>query len=194
MTFSNDTKLTEVPRLARHLVLAWVLAAPSIGVAALNVPQRPAASLPAKSSTLATEHNTAPKPYRGPRTYLAMVGPTALRFAEAAPTLPAEPTLPSPPKPKPTAVIENHVTTPADPGKVTQPSANDTDNTEPTTPAGNSPKPVSILPDDTRHEIRAEDVLPFFQFPSASDSGSAAIPMNVPATAPPPSSATYQQK
>jgi len=193
MTFSNDTKLHEVPRLARHLVLAWVLAAPSVGVAALNAPQRPATSLPTTSSTLTTEHSSAPKPYRGPRTYLALVGPSALRFADAEPVLPGEPTLPPPPKPKPT-VATDHAITPTDTNTTLQTAINGTDNTDNAVPTGNSPRPVSILPDDTKHEIRAEDVLPFFQFPGASDSSSAAIPMSLPAAAPPPSSATYQQK
>jgi hypothetical protein len=43
---------------------------------------------------------------------------------------------------------------------------------------------VSVLPDDTPRDIRAEDVLMYFQYAQPA----------VPSTLPPPSSATYQQK
>jgi len=47
--------------------------------------------------------------------------------------------------------------------------------------------PVSILPDDTPRDIRAEDVLPFFQFPGGAPT--APTPGTIP-----PSSATYRQR
>jgi hypothetical protein len=60
-----------------------------------------------------------------------------------------------------------------------------------------STHPSNILPDDTRPTTRAEDFLPFFQFP-----GGNGVTVVVPATMPSPpapgqlpvSSATYQQK
>ncbi len=65
-----------------------------------------------------------------------------------------------------------------------------------TTPANNKSVP-SILPDDTHPSTRAEDFLPFFQFPSGKD-----VTVVVPAGAArapapghlPASSATYQQR
>jgi hypothetical protein len=69
--------------------------------------------------------------------------------------------------------------------------------TSPTTiPANDKPVP-SILPDDTHPSTRAEDFLPFFQFPSGKD-----VTVVVPASAArapapghlPASSATYQQR
>jgi hypothetical protein len=63
---------------------------------------------------------------------------------------------------------------------------------------GKTPPP--ILPDDTRPKVRAEDFLPFFQFPgSASANGDVTVVAPVPSSAPtaaplPASSATYRQQ
>lgn len=61
-----------------------------------------------------------------------------------------------------------------------------------------APPPSSILPDDTRTVTKAEDFLPFFQFPNAGGDVTVVVPATAPrAPAPgtlPPSSATYQQK
>jgi len=61
-----------------------------------------------------------------------------------------------------------------------------------------APVPSAILPDDTRVNTRAEDFLPFFQFPTSNGDVTVVVPATAPrATAPgqmPLSSATYQQK
>lgn len=68
-------------------------------------------------------------------------------------------------------------------------------------PARTSPAktPAAILPDDTRPKVRAEDFLPFFQFPGNTPANGdvtvvAPVP-NAPTAAPlPASSATYRQQ
>ena len=56
-------------------------------------------------------------------------------------------------------------------------------------------EPPLILPDDMRHDVRPEDLLPFFQYPR---NGGAAIGIPGPAQPAmptlPPSSATYRQQ
>lgn len=67
-------------------------------------------------------------------------------------------------------------------------------------PAAPKPPPISILPDDTRQKVRAEDFLPFFQFPGSGPGRSELnVIVPVPPTPPapgtqPPSSATYRQQ
>ena len=194
MTLLHDTMLTVVQRMARCSLLAWVLLAPTPGTFALNTPQRPAALSSVKSTA---EYNPGTSRQRGNRTYLALIGPAALRFAEAPIELPPEPPVPVPIPPKlPTTAGAGPDTVPAIPTDTDVKLATDNpDKTGPFTPDPKAPKPVSILPDDTRHEIRAEDVLPFFQFPGAADSSSTAIPFSTiePVRAK-PSSATYRQQ
>lgn len=140
------------------------------------------------------------------RPYLAVVGAPALRFGEAPPPPPlwvrpvagAPPTLPSESAPAATNAIdaptepasENIPTTPASTADVIVLPGG--------TPPAKSPPP--ILPDDTRPKVRAEDFLPFFQFPGTASSASdvtvvtPAVP-GAPAPAPMPrSSATYRQQ
>jgi len=194
MTFSNDTQQTDVIRLARHLVLATLLAAPIPSYAALQTPRRPATIEAAQSTPISRQavHQ------RSSRTYLAMVGPAALTFADTELTLPPDPVMPDPPKPKPdptknsSAHNTNNAALPPD-STTLKPVTEPLDpNTQPNP---NGPKPVSILPDDTRREIRAEDVLPYFQFPGSTESGAAPVVIinQAPAT-PPPSTATYRQQ
>lgn len=199
MTFSKDTTLTDAPRLARRFVLVWILTAPLIGPAALDTPQRPATTLAARTVPSYPPERSERSGSGHPRTYLALAGPSALRFAEADPVLPAEPSLPAPKSPKtplpPEASISSSAshqppeTTRSEPAKVSD---------VPPESAGDNVKPVSILPDDTRVEIKPEDVLPFFQFPNGNDGSTVAIPLTVsprPAGNPvPPSSATYRQQ
>lgn len=70
----------------------------------------------------------------------------------------------------------------------------------PDSPAAPKPPPISILPDDTRQKVRAEDFLPFFQFPGSGPGRSElSVIVPVPPTPPapgtqPPSSATYRQQ
>ncbi len=71
-----------------------------------------------------------------------------------------------------------------------------------TAPAHAAPlrTPPPILPDDTRPKVRAEDFLPFFQFPGSAAAGDVTVvvpttPGGVPAPATQPrSSATYRQQ
>ena len=61
----------------------------------------------------------------------------------------------------------------------------------PAAPVAAKPVISTILPDDTRPQIRPEDFIPFFQLPGSAPSRASAV---TPApTVLPPSSATYQQ-
>jgi len=201
MNSSHATFFNDVLRLVCSSVLILVLTTLPLNVSALNSPQRPAVLSPAKSTAA---FNPGSGHYRGPHTYLAMVGPAPLRFAEGQPLLPPEPVLPASPKSKEPAIAATTTSTPstqtlaATTDLVAKPTATTPEETELTgIPPPSTLKPVSILPDDTKREIRAEDVLPFFQFPGAPDSGAIAVPFSTSqprgATAP-PSSATYKQQ
>ena len=134
------------------------------------------------------------------RPYLQVAGVMPLRFAEAAPppdlstqlpagappklissSLPSEP----PAEVKTGKPVEQVAIKPA-----TAPVAPVTENTNPPEKA-NASSPLPILPDDTRPKVKAEDFLPFFQFPGNSTNDAPTPP------APgrqPPSSATYRQQ
>lgn len=140
------------------------------------------------------------------RPYLLAVGAPALRFAEAIPPpdLSVRPPVGGPPSP-----TDDHPATGLDPAKsdlpVTPPATTPTVVSAIPDPAAESVKaapakaPPPILPDDTRPKVRAEDFLPFFQFPAGGNANGdvtvvAPVP-NAPAPAPlPPSSATYRQQ
>lgn len=137
------------------------------------------------------------------RPYLATVGSPALRFGEAIPPpdLSARPAAAAPPLP-----AEEHAAPLVEPAKgdvtVVPPVAKPVDlpaSTDTTKVAPGKP-PAEILPDDTRPKVRAEDFLPFFQFPgSGSANGDvtvvAPVPNSAPTAAPlPASSATYRQQ
>ena len=192
MNFSHDTLLILKLRLGCGLAVAWVLTATSTSASVFTSPQRPATSSPVNSTAVYRSHNHTQSPY------LAMIGPAPLRFAEGERALPPEPVLPTPPPTK-------QLVGTSDPGQKSplasseaKPTTPNTENTElDATLTPSSLKPVTILPDDTRREIRAEDVLPFFQFPGASDNGGVEVPFtsSQPRETPPPrSSATYQQQ
>jgi len=195
MNFSHATLSTVVPRVVCGLALAWILTAMPPGASALNTPLRPAANSPVVKSNIVYKS----KASNGPQTYLAMLGPSPLRFADGERPLPPEPALPAaiiPKKPglPPESAPKNSLATNNTASNPTTASSENIDTS--TTPEGNTPKPVSILPDDTRQEIRAEDVLPFFQFPGAPDSGAVAVPFTTtqprsPSQTAPASSATY---
>jgi hypothetical protein len=201
MNFSHATFLTVVLRMVCSSVLILVLTTLPLDVSALNSPQRPAVLSLAKSTA---EFNPGPGHYRGPRTYLAMLGPAPLRFAEGQLQLPPEPVPPAPPKPKEPAIAATPTQTQSTPTPVVtteliaKPIANTPEDTELNGIQPHSTlKPVSILPDDTKREIHAEDVLPFFQFPGAPDSVGIAVPFSTSqprGTTAPPSSATYNQQ
>jgi hypothetical protein len=79
---------------------------------------------------------------------------------------------------------------------VKEPAPAPTPEVSPSAPVNDKPVP-SILPDDTHPSTRAEDFLPFFQFPSGKDVTVAVPPSAARAPAPghlPASSATYQQR
>jgi len=198
MKFSHDSLLTVTLRVVCGSVLAWALIAMPSGASALNAPQRSSAPLPVNSSL---EYKASLRANQ--RNYLAMVGPAPLRFAVKEQPLPPEPVLPTPlpeklpintPESGPKSADTQSTTTTA--ATIPLPDATTQKIPPNSTPYPDGPKPVSILPDDTRTEIRAEDVLPFFRFPGSPDSG-VAVPFT--ATQPrgstaPPSSATYRQQ
>ena len=196
MNFSYDTLLNVKLRWICGFALVWVLTAMPPGASALNSPQRPTIT-PVTSTAV---YKSGSNRNHDQQTYLAMIGPSPLRFAEGERSLPPEPVFPPPPKPKPPAnVPEPGQKTPSETsGPVANPTTPGSENTELTaTLTPSTLKPVSILPDDTQREIRAEDVLPFFQFPGAPDSGAVAVPFSTSqprGTTAPRSSATYQQQ
>jgi hypothetical protein len=148
--------------------------------------------------------SVAPEPSADPisRPYLTTVGSPALRFGEPIPPpdLTVRPAAAAPPQPS-----DDHVVTEASKADVTvtPPVATPAVETAPaaasTKPAAPGKPPSAILPDDTRPKVRAEDFLPFFQFPtSAPANGDVTVVAPVssaPAPAPmPASSATYRQQ
>ena len=197
MNFSHDSLLTVTLRVVCSFVLAWALIALTPGASALNAPQRSSSLAPVNSSP---EYKASLRTVQ--RNYLAMVGPAPLRFAAGDGPLPPEPALPAPPPLKlPANTPESgpkSADTPSTPVNVATPSSIESTTLKPenSTPEPNAAKPVSILPDDTKTEIRAEDVLPFFRFPGGADNGPT-VPFTT--TQPrgstaPPSSATYRQQ
>lgn len=137
------------------------------------------------------------------RPYLTTVDSPALRFSEAIPPpdLTVRPAAGAPPQP-----VEEHSAPLIEPatGDVTvlPPAPKPAEAVVPTEPAKVVPgkPPAEILPDDTRPKVRAEDFLPFFQFPgSGSANGDVTVVAPVPSSAPsaaplPASSATYRQQ
>lgn len=124
--------------------------------------------------------------------YLIATGPPALRFRgpEAPPEPEVRPVAIGPPipglKPGEAVVAAANlaaVQPPMSEGELKAPAA-----ASPRSDRGPPPAkkdPPSIIPDDTRSEIRAEDFIPFFQLPGSGASG--------PTVGLPPSSATYTQ-
>lgn len=133
--------------------------------------------------------NTTTRASRGTGPYLAVVRPIGIRFAAPAAPRGAEPIFP-PPAP----VVETEPEVPSTHTSDTPALENPPELLpaveQPQTPVEPVRRPLPILPDDTRREIRPEDVLPFFQYPHSD-----APPVNVLLPAPVvPSSATYQQR
>ena len=135
--------------------------------------------------------------WRGPESapYLTVYGPPGLRFRELE--VPPEPALrpvaAGPPVPGLSAVavavaVANAaaIQIPTASGvpimDVAKPGQLNTPQGESTPLAAAKPVAPAILPDDTRHQIRAEDFLPYFQIPGGP------VPAQLP-----PSSATYTQ-
>ena len=137
----------------------------------------------------------------GDAAYLLAVGPPPLRYEQALPPpdLSTHPAPAAPPLPAAMAEIAaaNVAAARPEPGRAPGPApAPD----EPAPPAGPAPaKPPTekeagpLIPDDARHEVRLEEILPYFQFPAAgrpAPSGSG----DSEATRLPVSSAVYRQQ
>ncbi len=202
MPLSTTTLVRLTAKLSRCLSLALLPAlASEAHAAAVGQPQR-------KQNVRAAQPGLVDK--RGAVPYLAALAPLPLRFARPGPEPTGEP--PTPPEPKPIVAAIIPDAKPEKPAEekpaATSPAA-DTPAPQPDHPAG----PVSefsepslqpqlpILPDDTKRELRAEDVIPFFIYPTAPSSGEARVNVIVPLNTsqpqsppPPPSSAIYQEK
>ena len=144
------------------------------------------------------------------RPYLAVLGASPLRIQEIPPPpdLTVHPPAGAPPQPAPLAAKTSDVIPPspevAATADGTTPAATPNQASPPPTESTPAPaadarpsKPVkSILPDDTRPKVRAEDFLPFFQPPGANPNPNDVTVAPTP-PAPgiqPPSSATYRQQ
>jgi hypothetical protein len=158
--------------------------------------------LPAVAASAPT---TALGPVTGPpppsRPYLAAVGPSPLRFAEAVPPpdLSARPAVGAPPVPDDTVSAEapdGAPEKPARPDIVPAPAPAPATPPASAAPAAPPRSPPPILADDLRPRVKPEDFLPYFLYPGQG--GTVVVPL-VPAAAPvpgvlPPSSATYRQQ
>lgn len=126
--------------------------------------------------------------------YLENLGTPPLRFAPPPPEIVARPvaseTVSSSVLEPIAGMPEESATAPLSAVGETLPSE--------TNPAAEKPKLLSILPDDTPRELRAEDVIPYFQLPrertDLGDGNQPFSPAQPASSTLPPSSATYQQK
>jgi len=138
------------------------------------------------------------------RPYLAIVGAPDFRFGSPPPP-DSRPVASAPPQPaaeRPEAAPAPAVEAPA---ATAAPSVMPEQAVAPAQPES-APKPVQektpppIIPDNTRSRVRAEDFLPYFQFPSSGGpNGDVTVVAPVGPSAPtapaiPPSSATYRQQ
>ena len=134
--------------------------------------------------------------------YLTVIGPAPLRFA-AAPALvrakSAPPAPPPPAVPEKEGAIEaaNRQAASVLDDLVGAPSVTAAAPTE-VRPKTSTPEPLPLLPDDTRRQVRPEDILPFFSFPATGTGGGVIIGAPTEPAQPreklPPSSATFIQK
>jgi hypothetical protein len=186
MTFPLTSLLNCRARFPRCLLVVLFVATAANSFA-LGIPQRVLHPMTGgRSVQVASQASVA---------YLATVGPAPFRFAQPPPE-PEE-------RPTPPAKIEPAVTQPVAPSPAVSPAPQSAAEPAPQATAEESAsgtKPVSILPDDTPRNIRAEDVLPFFELaqdPAKGANTTVVVPFTpaAPAAATlPPSSATYQQK
>ena len=137
------------------------------------------------------------------RPYLAAIGSPALRFGELPPPPDLRPAAGAPPVPKEEVSLQEPESPPPAASMPTPPES-----AEPTTNVAIAPVatktqpariPPPILPDDTRSKVRAEDFLPYFQFPANGANGDVTVIAPVAPAAGsvspiPPSSATYRQQ
>ena len=140
----------------------------------------------------------------GSRPYLAVLGASPLRIREALspPEMSVHPPAGAPPQPLAEApgspdAIPPKAEAPTSAAMTPHPIPSGTENPQVPAPEEKPIKPAkSILPDDTRTKVRAEDFLPFFQPPGASSNPNDVTVAPTP-PAPgiqPPSSATYRQQ
>ncbi len=148
------------------------------------------------SSSVAPETN-----FSASRPYLAAVGPAVLRFGDPPPPPDLRPAAGAPPVPAeetPAPVVDAATAPDASLAEVAEPIPAASVAAPVAKPAATRTSPP-ILPDDTRTKVRAEDFLPFFQFPATGPNGDVNVVVPVApganSAAPiPPSSATYRQQ
>jgi hypothetical protein len=197
MTFSTHTLLRFAAKLTRCLSLV-LLPALASEARALSAPQRKT-YIGAPAGAKSTSASSASTPY------LTVLGSLPLRFAR--PRLEATDEPPLAPVPKVEETADEKPVEPKAPELAPKPAneqkpAEEAPVEQPvSTPEPAAGPPLPILPDDTKRELRAEDVLLYFRYPnsSSSDGGTAThvivpAPSSQPQSAPIPSSATYQQK
>jgi hypothetical protein len=197
MPFSPTTLLRFAAKLSRCLSLALLPALASEANAISHPQRKPTVRSAQLSGIKAT----------GGMPYLAALGPLPLRFARPGPEPLEEPPVPPEPKVIPLPAEDAPVEEPAEKAPEEAPAVQVPPVEKPTQPASFFSEPsaqpaLPILPDDTKRELRPEDVLPFFRYPNASPaSGENGVQVVVPLTpAQPqsnpllPSSATYQLK
>jgi hypothetical protein len=202
MTSSNHTLLRLAAKLTRCLSLA-LLPALASEARALSAPQRKTFIGSSAAQTASSASSSATTPY------LTVLGSLPLRFAR--PNLDRSDEPPAAPVPKVVEIAPEK----AEPGKTQthelasqsvseskpaeQPSLDSLEKT------AADPEPITapalpILPDDTKRELRPEEVLLYFRYPNAGRASEATTHVIVPLTpaqsqsGPIPSSATYQQK
>jgi hypothetical protein len=209
MISSHQNLLRFIAKLTRCLSLALLPALASES-RALSAPQRKPLVHPSKNAPAAARNT----PQSPSTPYLTALGSLPLRFARPHLERTDEP--PAPPEPPPAPKIsetapDTHgkadsgppadtstppIQTPDTPTELKQETPASSSEPPPTAP------PLPILPDDTRRELRAEEILYFFRYPGTTPTapGNATqvvipvAPNQTPPTPPPPSSATYQLK
>lgn len=145
----------------------------------------------------------------GSSAYLPVIGPPPLRFAQAPPPpdLSTRPAATDPPRPsaeeeiaaanaasvKPTAPYRGDATG-AEQSQIAPVETSPTTPPAPVKAPGNRETPA-ILPDETQHDTRPEEVLPFFQFPGSSRTTIVvpSVPTSNESTRLPVSSAVYRE-
>ena len=139
----------------------------------------------------------------GSRPYLTVTGAAPLRFPETAPPPDLSVRLPAGGPPHLTPVISEAPVNAVKPEDLPNPGATAaaaTASTEQPPAPATKEKPATagrpILPDDSKPKVRAEDFLPYFQFPGANTDRDD-VPTTPKPPAPgilPPSSASYRQQ
>ncbi len=165
----------------------------------LTLPLLAAVSVPASNRSSA--HDTPPSSPASEesRPYLTAISVAPFRFRDAVPPPDLTVRLPAgaPPEPGPAPSEKAAAPAPAPvavaPDPTVQPEPRDQKPAPEPTPTEQPKSFAPILPDDTRPKVRAEDFLPFFQYPNSSNIdvsvGAPASPGRMPN-----SSASYRQQ